>query len=313
MAEPEQKRRKVRSKAPYGKARLHCFTLYHTAGFDSDSFDMSVEPAECPIIWPDKAVWGVCQIERCPDTKRFHVQGAVYFSNPVSPTNLIDTWGSSNHFEKAKGSAQDNFDYCTKSDSRLFGPWSMGTMPKQGKRTDWDDVKDDLQNGKTVNAVLLEHPHLAPCKKGIEALAEAVLPPVPIKRDIFVWYIWGSPGVGKSHRVHYAFPNAYCITGKLHEGKSFDRYAGEDTLILDEWQDYEWPLTTMNGILDCWRLTLQCRYANREARWTTVVIVTNHKLSEAYPAVCGLGESFRRRINREVEIVDKEQNFNFEK
>ena len=178
---------------------------------------------------------------------------------------------------------------------------------KQGKRTDWDAVKKDLEAGKTRKEVLLEHPHLAPCVKGIDALVDALMPDPPLSRDIEVWYLTGSTGTGKTHRAYTAFPNAFKVKGKYFEGKTFDQYAGQETLILDEWDPYEWPLTLMNTLLDKWECPLQCRFFNKYAYWTRVIICTNYKLAECYPAVMQLQRNtFQRRIHHEIEIVDQQ-------
>lgn len=311
MAAPPKKRQKV--KQLYDKTRGHCFTLYHCDGFDCDTFGSMTLPLDCPIKWPAKAVWGICQIEQCPETKRFHIQGAVWFKSQTYPNTLVEFWGDRNHYEKAKGSAQQNSDYCSKSASRVAGPWMIGTMPTQGKRTDWHDASDMLKS-HSVSEVVLAFPHLAPCKKGLDVLAEALLPLVPIKRDMMVFYLWGPTGVGKSHRVHYAFPDAYVIKGKLFEGKSFDNYLAETCLFIDEWRSDEWPLTTMNAILDCWPFTLQCRYANKKARWTTVVIVSNQDPVRAYPMYSEeIRQTFVRRLNRVIEVRAIEDVVSFEK
>ena len=47
------------------------------------------------------------------------------------------------HFEVARGSPESNRAYCTKSDTRVDGPWEFGALPfGQGHRVDLDDAAE---------------------------------------------------------------------------------------------------------------------------------------------------------------------------
>ena len=247
------------------------------------------------------------QLERAPTTGQVHLQGFVVM-HKVSRLTAVSKVLPHAHLELMKGTVVQNVEYCSKSATKVAGPWKFGELPvKQGKRTDWDSVKKDLEAGKTKKEVLLEHPHLAPCAKGIDALVDALMPEPPLSRNIEVWYLTGPTGTGKTHRAYTAFPKAYKVKGKYFEGKTFDQYAGQETLILDEWDPYEWPLTLMNTLLDKWECPLQCRFFNKYAYWTRVIICTNYKLEECYPAVMELQRNtFQRRIHHEIEIVDQQ-------
>lgn len=253
-----------------------------------------------PIVFPD-CRWAVASVERCPTTKRLHVQAAVIYKNQVYLSRLQSDFGFSGHYEPSKGTPKQNLEYCTKSDTHVAGPWTIGEMPSQGKRSDWDGVKEDFIAKKTFNEVVLKYPHLAPCSKGLQVLQEACMPIVPAFRDVTVFILMGPTDVGKTHRVMVQFPDCYKITGKYVDGKSFDGYTSQDVLFIDEFKSSEWPMTLMNGLLDKWKLTLQCRYQNKEARWTRVIIATNENYLQLY---CGMQyrDTFLRRLNF-VELV----------
>jgi len=129
-------------------------------------------------------------------------------------------------------------------------------------------------------------------------------PEPPICRDIQVFYLYGATGTGKTHRAYTVFPKAFKVAGKYYEGKSFDMYDGEAVLILDEWSPYEWPLTLMNSLLQKWECRLQCRYENKYAYWTKVIICTNFKPEECYTSVLALQRAtFDRRLTFKIEII----------
>lgn len=258
-----------------------------------------------------KVVYMLYQIEKAPDTGRLHIQGFVQFKNQVRLNTLKDLFPGA-HAELCKGSEKDNERYCSKLDSRIAGPWTYGKKTSQGKRTDWDDVKELAAAGTPRRDIILAHPKLAPCVKGIDVLVSAVRGPPPLERTIRTWFLYGPTATGKTHRARHRFPDAYVVTGRYYEGKSFDMYDNESALILDEWRWDEWPLTLMDGILDKWRFQLQCRYLNKYAGWTDVIILSNQDPDDCYPAVQqSHRECFLRRLNVKIEITNKEQQVDF--
>lgn len=253
-------------------------------------------------------VYAVMQLEVCPNTGRRHLQGYFRVRAAIGFDRASNTLPDGAHLEAARGTYLDNIRYCTKENSRApdTEPWEYGTRPSQGKRTDWDSVLTDLRAGQTAGQVILERPHLAPMMRGVEALAAELKPAPPAVRSVQAFYLFGASGVGKSHRAHTMFPDAYCITGRYYEGKSFDGYNMEETLILDEWKDHEWPMTLMNALLDKWKLTLQCRYKNKQAYWTRVLVLSNQNQDMVY-----YGDphraTFWRRFAQVIEILDRDQ------
>lgn len=84
-----------------------------------------------------------------------HIQGFIHFKNERSfnaVRKLMKRW----HIDYCRGSLLDNVDYCSK-----VGKYEeIGVRPNPGKRTDLDDIKDDILNGKKVENILLEKPIL---------------------------------------------------------------------------------------------------------------------------------------------------------
>lgn len=86
-----------------------------------------------------KYVSWVFQIEECPGTSRLHIQGYASFKDAITRTavtKLVNMPGV--HLEPAHSDAQTNFKYCTKKDSRVFGPWAYGDFGGPGHRSDLD-------------------------------------------------------------------------------------------------------------------------------------------------------------------------------
>jgi len=244
------------------------------------------------------------QLEKAPTTGQRHLQGFLVTLKTARLTKVSKLLPHA-HFEKMRGTVKQNVDYCSKAETKIAGPWSYGVLPvNQGRRTDWAVVRDDLSTGKTKQQVLLENPHLAPCFRGIEALVYALKPAPPKQRDINVFYLYGTTNTGKTHRAMNSCEDPYVITGRYIDGRSFDMYEGQSTLVLDEWTPEEWPLTVMNALLQQWKCPLNCRYNNKYGLWTTVIICTNVQPQDCYTVLLHAAQrdSFTRRLTHVVEI-----------
>lgn len=312
MTEPERKRAKRSTGKTAGKctgktavrARAWVMTIFR------DDLTPDLDPDVCPIEWPN-VVWGILSLEKAPTTGRLHLQGACYYKNAVGMKRLKNDFGEG-HYSIMRGTPKESEEYCSKDVTHIAGPWEIGECPCQGKRTDWDSVKEELQAGQTPSDILITHPHLAMCTAGIAALKQALLPAVPISRDVVVYYLWGLTNTGKTHRAMHSFPDAFLIRGKYLEGKSFDQYSDEATLILDEFDPAEWPLTTLNALLDKWKCPLMCRYANKYARWTRVIITSNWPPDMCYlSSTAALRATFLRRLTHVSEINSRDDVIEF--
>lgn len=136
MANEEKKQR--RRSAATKQAR--CWTI--------TSFDVE-EPLEHNFD-PQHHRFLVYQLERAPETKRPHYQGYVQYHTRATMRLVKTDFGNGIHCEPAKGSAQDNYLYCTK-EPRLDGPWVHGVMVEERQRTDFEYYPDVIRAARTWN------------------------------------------------------------------------------------------------------------------------------------------------------------------
>lgn len=264
-----------------------------------------------PIHWASHYAFRYMkyQVEKAPSTGKIHLQGFICLKRALRLSQMKNAYSQRAHWEKSRGTIEDNDNYVSKQDTKVCGPFELGTRPEGGTsktRARWETVKEMVKDGSNRNQILMDMPELAPQVRGIDALIEAFKPAPEISREITVFYIYGTTGVGKTHHALKQFPDAFLLRGKYQEGKSFDMYQGEKTLILDEWSPYEWPLTLMNSILDKWKCPLICRYSNKYAMWTTVVITTNAKFEDCYTACLPAQKaSFERRLTYKMELTER--------
>ena len=201
------------------------------------------------------------------------------------------------HIDRAAGTAAECRDYILKagkwanSDKAetsipgTFEEWGELPIERQGERTDlallYQLVKDGLSNYQ----IMEENPDYMLSLEKIERARQAVKEQQyrDIFRQLTTTYIWGATGVGKTRGVMetYGYSGVYRVTDYAHP---FDGYAGEDVLLLDEYNS-NFKVRDLLNYLDGYPLTLPARYSNRVACYTSVYIISNLPLIRQYPDV----------------------------
>lgn len=202
------------------------------------------------------------------------------------------------HFESCKGNHAQNIAYCTKDPKE--GPWwypdeaTVRDYKGQGNRTDIDKLIEKMDSGATVSEIRRDMPSmLLYHRPSIIAEVAARLPPPPDERDVTGLVLWGPTATGKTHYAVHTWHPFFVNPGR----GPWDKYESQKTICFDEFDYNNWPITFMNRVLDKWPLDLDCRYANKSAYWTRVLILANSDPASWYvfepPAV---REAFARRI-----------------
>lgn len=115
------------------------------------------DDGDLPQYRPADQVYLCYQKEVAPSTGTPHLQGYVYYGNPVRMGTVKDHLGyQTAHLEKANGTPQQNRTYCSKDGGRDFV--EFGTLPSQGKRTDIEDAVDTLRATKSLKTTFDQHP-----------------------------------------------------------------------------------------------------------------------------------------------------------
>lgn len=208
-----------------------------------------------------------------------HIQGYVVFKVRKLMGAAKAAIAEGAHMEIAKGSEQQNKDYCSKEPAAEHA--EHGTFDAnrgmQGSRTDISACTDKLKAGQSLQKVAMEHPTtFVKFSKGLTEFAERARGKGPLIREVHTTVLWGPSGSGKSHRVMTSFGGEeglayYCKAGK----NCMDKYEGEEILILDEFEADQVTPQELNRWLDKWPCQLEARYNNKIARWTSVYILSN--------------------------------------
>jgi len=175
----------------------------------------------------------------------FHWQGYVQFHKSLRFTQVKKYLKSfTAHVEEARGTLQENIDYCTKKQSQLLGPKIFGKPVESGERTDIERMYVDVKSGKPMAKIIDHHTNTWFKYHGAVDKAKFYLEQESAceKRTctVTVWIDQGQ--TGKTTRAMYYITEDGKMKAKRdvfrlthEEGRLWwDGYDGQKTLVIDD-------------------------------------------------------------------------------
>lgn len=227
------------------------------------------------------------QLEEGSKTHRRHFQIYMVAPNPVHWTSLKKRLPADVHFEpRSAPHAWQAAAYAVKADTRVEGPFWHGLTPadtvsNQGSRTDLTEIAEQIKAGTTVDELLRgpDSTKLSRCLRWARELEAAVKSEreerfLHEKRDVQVHFWWGEPGIGKTTTVLDSDLEIFQPT-LAQDGYRWDGYAGEDVILLDEFEG-QIRIDQIDRLLQGFKGTkLPARYHDHVAAYTEVFILSN--------------------------------------
>lgn len=171
------------------KSRGWCFTINNW--IEEEKVRISSEIAS--------AKYGIAEIEHSGEGQGTpHIQGYIYWNNVKSFREAKRRLGERAHIEAAKGSPEQNYDYCSK-EGTVF---AQKPLPKKGLKWCFLEMWNDM-NTLTTNEFRDKYPKewYVHREKVLQVMIDSAMKSVRDFNgdlgDKNVW-IWGEPGVGKS-------------------------------------------------------------------------------------------------------------------
>lgn len=250
-------------------------------------------------------VFIICQQEKSPSTGKIHWQGYYECRNRLGikghKTNLGDNKA---HIEKALGTAEQNIEYCSKSDSKLenglFYTWGKPAKQGQGARNDLLSLKEDLDKGH--NLVTIADNHFECFLKYNKNIKEYILlkqQPRNWKTELII--LVGPAGCGKTSWVHNNYPDYILIDGS-QTGVWWDLYDGHETVLFDEFTGWI-PFNTLLKLTDRYKMSVPGKGTIKNFIAKRLIICSNKLPEEWYPDIFQdkrLWEAFNRRIDKYI-------------
>lgn len=142
----------------------------------------------------------------------------------------IDAGG---HWEVRRGTSEEAALYCTKSDTRVRGPWIIGRMSMgKGERTDLVDFRDAIKEGKKKKELWESHPGQMARYRHMYNDYRMCNKPVR-EYDLHVCLLVGPTGLGKTRTVHDTWKEYW--TMPISNGTMwFDGYDLEGNVLIDD-------------------------------------------------------------------------------
>lgn len=273
---------------------------------DEDMFEINVPLEECSQLQ-----FAVYQLE-C--VSHYHYQGYLEMKVQVGRCFLRKLLPGA-HFEVRRGSQQEAIDYCVKQESRVDGPFFIGTKKnRSGQRKDYDEIHEAIwKERKTVEEVASTYSASLRMMNGIREhviLANITMPEksryelsdfVPDPADLSKPCVFCGPsGIGKTEfaLAHFKCP---LLVSHVDDMKSLKFPKLHDGIVFDDFSVSHWPPQSRIHLVDAMARTIHARYVNvhKPAKVPMIFTINNYEdLFGIYPPT-ELGED-KRSVSLEV-------------
>jgi hypothetical protein len=235
-----------------------------------------------------------------------HFQGYIELNRTLRLSTIKKLVGSEEvHIESRFGKREEAIRYCTKSESRIDGPWSFNVsynMKDKENNNDMDYLISLLKGGWSDKELCNREPELwndygrwyIPCWRRNNK-------PTKDKKRIGVKLIvlYGTSGTGKSTAaVNFCKENKLSYYRKPG-GIWFEGYEGEDVTIIDEIDKKQIPYDLLTDICDSTQeeLTVYCKGGSKKFISKYVIVTSNLPIEQWYRVTPPEYEALYRRVS----------------
>lgn len=229
----------------------------------------------------------VGQLEKGNTSDYVHWQVYIENGTPIRFSTLKRKFPSG-HFEPRRGTRQEAYDYCTKTDTfegvRISsGDIDLEVDPENSTVTEGERLRAlMIDEGKTLHDLILTEPKIGPHLKFLTQLEQHLGEEKygACLREVEVTWLYGSAGAGKTSSVYqqFGFRDVYSVSTYANP---WDSYRGQSVVLLDEYAG-QIDIPFLLKLLDRYPLMLPARYADRWAAFDKVVIVSNLSFHDVY-------------------------------
>lgn len=224
----------------------------------------------------------VFQRECGHEMETIHIQMFIIFS--ISKRfSTIKSYFPTAHIEQSKGTNTQCRNYCSKSDTRISGPFESGEFAEERSRSDIKGFMQLVDAGASDYELAQLYPtlFLKECNKLTLLRNVKNIDYSKQRRDVEVFYIYGSAGSGKTTYVEDLTIYDSCFSVDTFDNSAFTGYKGEQTLIIDEFKG-QFSLQFMNRLLDGSPVKLRGLNSLVPACFKKVYIISNYKYTDLY-------------------------------
>lgn len=170
--------------------------------------------------------------EICPTTGRHHFQGYAFWKGKKA-FSVLKSEIPGAHWEAAKGSPKQNYDYCTKDEhfvtygERPIGNDERSEKAARSKKKRQEQIADDWDAAKKGKFECLQPHHI----KAWEYIFAKYGEQAEDRKELCNYWIWGPSGCGKSKVVRDVWGSSFYNKGM---NKWWDGYNHEKVVVLED-------------------------------------------------------------------------------
>lgn len=268
-------------------------------------------------------VFAVFQLEECPDTGRLHLQGYAESTKLLSRLQWQGLLGPG-FFARRRGTQAQAISYCTKSETRISGPFKYGSPKEtnQGTRTDIHRLVAHAIDGSGIDTVLADcaasymryfkgydrivrHGRKRKQQEIVEKIisGELTVPPVT--------YIYGDTSVGKTFYVYKTEGPKNVFELTFGDGTKnsiwWDGIEDEKVLLLDDFYG-QCKLSYALKMFRPYLFRAQTKGGFDYPVWSKIYVTSNRAPTELYPRLVGTKEwyALQSRFTKVIHMQEKQ-------
>lgn len=205
--------------------------------------------------------------ETAPTTGTPHLQGYVYFHSPRTESSVRKEWIGFSIEHRYKGSTPAQAAaYCKKSGNFV----ERGELPKQGRRSDLDEIKDIIQETNSMREVVTVAKSLQSVR-----MAEIYLKyhEKPRNWECKVEWYYGVSGSGKTRTAFEKFKDQdYYVA--MTTGKWFEGYDAQPCVIIDDIRNDFMSYSEFLKLIDRYEFRVQTKGGSRQFLAKHIIITS---------------------------------------
>lgn len=275
--------------AKAARSRGWCFTMNNPTEWDETLF----QKAECTYIVYGKEHFGERPADLDPSEPWTpHLQGYMYMPSQRTMSSMKKNVHPRCHWEPAKGTADQNYKYCTKEGLAF----EHGERPKAGKRTDLDDIRDIvMKDGGNMRDVVEKSTSYQAMKMGELMMKYQPAPKAQDEAPKTVRWYWGATGTGKTRSAlaeAREISDDVWISGR--DLKWWEGYYGQKCVIIDDFRGDFCTYHTLLRYLDRYPMRVEYKGSSTWLRATHIWITSPRPPTAIYSTVEDIGQLLRR-------------------
>jgi hypothetical protein len=229
-----------------------------------------------------------------------HLQGFCQMGNPTAFSTWKRLISPRAHLETPRGTARQNYEYCTKVETREGGtvPFERGDIPNPGERTDIAGIvglaKDHTKRLRDI--VDADGETYLRYYKGIDRVRSIFSEPRRFQTEVFWFY--GSTGTGKSKLADEMAPDAYWKPND----KWFDGYdpIEHPDIIIDDFRADFHKFNFVLRLFDRYPMQVEIKGGTVNFRASRVFVTTSKHPRETWQ---GRTEEAMDQLLRRLKVV----------